>query len=105
MHAYFATLQSGVTINGYTATTVFLGGLFGLDGIHPTNTGYALIANQFIAALNTRFSSSIATVNVSTVAANDPYFGPNIKPIFRTPIPIAAARRADELIRGWKKTQ
>jgi lysophospholipase L1-like esterase len=103
MHSYFATLQAGVTINGYTATTVFLGGLFGLDGIHPTNTGYALLANQFIAALNTKFSSSIATVSVATVASTDPYFGSNIKPVLRIPIPVAAARRSDDLITGWKK--
>jgi hypothetical protein len=103
MHTYFGTLQAGVSINGYTATTAFLGGLFGLDGIHPTNTGYALLANQFIAALNAKFGSSIATVNVGTVAASDPYFGPNIKPLFRTPIPVAAAQRSDDLIRGRKK--
>ncbi|MGO4214258.1 SGNH/GDSL hydrolase family protein, partial [Terriglobus sp. YAF25] len=44
MHAYFASMQAGVTVNGKTATTTFLGGLFGLDGIHPSNTGYALLA-------------------------------------------------------------
>ena len=103
MHAYFATLQAGVSINGTTATAGFLGGLFSLDGIHPTNTGYALLANQFIAALNTRFSSSIPAVNVSAVAAADPYFGSNIKPMFEgSHIPAAAARRSDELITGWK---
>ena len=102
LHSYFATLAAGVTINGYNATETFLGGIFGLDGIHPTNTGYALVANQFIAALNTKFSMSIPVVNVSTVAAADPYFGPNIKPLIATHIPVTAAQRADELIRGFK---
>jgi phospholipase/lecithinase/hemolysin len=104
MHAYFATLSAGVTINSYNATDTFLGGLFGLDGIHPTNTGYALLANQFIAALNTKFMLSIAAVNVSQVAAADPYFGPNIKPAFVTAIPVTAALRSDELITGFKQT-
>jgi phospholipase/lecithinase/hemolysin len=102
MHSYFATLQAGVPINGITATPLFLGGLFGLDGIHPTNTGYALLANQFIAALNSKFSSSIAAVNVSTVAASDPYFGSNIKPLFRI-IPAAAAMQSKQLLEGGKK--
>ena len=79
-HAYFATLAAGISINGVTANNTFLGGLFSLDGIHPTNTGYALLANQFITALNTKFSMSIPAVNVSTVASTDPYFGANIKP-------------------------
>ena len=103
MHAYFATLAAGITINGYKTTDAFLGGLFGLDGIHPTNTGYALLANQFIAALNTKFGLSIAPVNVDQVAAADPYFGPNVKPAGMVGIPVGAALQADQMITGWKK--
>lgn len=33
-------------------TTDFLGGFFSLDGIHPTYTGHALLANEFIHVLN-----------------------------------------------------
>ena len=100
LHSYFASLSAGVTINGYTATTSFLGGLFGLDGIHPTNTGYALLANQYIAATNTAFGLSTPAVDVSQVAAKDPYFGPNIQPAASkaTRIPTAAARQASQLI-------
>ncbi len=29
------------------------GGFFSLDGVHPTSTGYAIIANQFVKAFNT----------------------------------------------------
>jgi lysophospholipase L1-like esterase len=103
MHAYFASLASGLTIDGQNATTAFLGGLFGLDGIHPTNTGYALLANQFIAATNTAFSLSTPSVDANAVANSDPYFGTNIKPtgsaIF---IPHASGVRSSDLIRGWK---
>jgi phospholipase/lecithinase/hemolysin len=103
LHAYFATLASGLTIDGQNATTAFLGGLFGLDGIHPTNTGYALLANQFIAATNTAFMLSTVSVDVNAVAKTDPYFGTNIKPtgseIF---IPHKAGVRSSELIRSWK---
>jgi hypothetical protein len=103
MHAYFDTLASGLTIDGQNATTAFLGGLFGLDGIHPTNTGYALLANQFIMVTNTAFTLSTGSVDVNAVAKADPYFGTNIKPtgsdIF---IPHAAGVRSSELIRGWR---
>jgi lysophospholipase L1-like esterase len=91
--------ESGITINNYPATTAFLGGLFSLDGIHPTNTGYALIANQFIQAINANLKTSIAAVDVSAVASTDPLFGPNIKPVgAAVSIPLAAARRADDVI-------
>ena len=103
MHSYFGTLAAGVSVNGTMATESFLGGLFGLDGIHPTNTGYALLANQFLASINTKLSLSTAMVDVNAVAAADPYFPPNIKPAAAMAhIPTAAALRSDDLIRGWK---
>jgi phospholipase/lecithinase/hemolysin len=100
LHSYYKTLANGVTINGYTATNAFLGGLFSLDGVHPTNTGYALLANQFILATNAAFGLAVPSVDVAMVAANDPYFGPNIKlSVGASPhISTAAARQTDILI-------
>ena len=100
MHGFIQGLvQNGVTINGYHATTGFLGGLFSLDGEHPTNTGYALIANQFIDTLNANLKTTIPDVDVTTIAAADPLFGPNIKPVgTAASIPLAAARRTDQLL-------
>jgi hypothetical protein len=106
MHSYYTSLASGLTIDGQMATTAFLGGLFGLDGIHPTNTGYALVANQFIAATNTAFTLSIASVNVDAVAKADPYFGSNIKGSGSGVwIPHAASSHSRELIWGRKKSR
>ncbi len=100
IHTFIQNLaQNGITINNYNATATFLGGLFSLDGIHPTNTAYALVANLFIDTTNTALKTTIADVDVSVVAAADPLFGPNIKPTFAKPhIPLNAARRADQLI-------
>ncbi len=98
IHAYFATQAAGISINGVTANNAYLGGLFSLDGIHPSNTGYALIANQFIAVLNTRFSLAIPAVDVNTVAANDPYFGANIKPTGKSRIPTGTAMQAQGVL-------
>jgi lysophospholipase L1-like esterase len=69
---------SGVTINGYTGTTALLGGIFSLDGIHPTNTGYAVVANKFIDTMNAAFGTKIADVNLAPVAAADPLWPPNL---------------------------
>jgi lysophospholipase L1-like esterase len=105
LHSYYASIASGITINGYTANASFLGGLFGLDGIHPTNTADALLANQFIAATNTAFGLSTPSVNVSAVATKDPYFPPNIpqSAAGTMGIPATAAKQASQMIEKWKK--
>lgn len=64
---------NGYEVNGVHLTTNFLGGLFTLDGMHPTNTLHALFANQFINTINARFHTKIPDVNVSQVAAGDPF--------------------------------
>ena len=79
INALFTNLAAnGLTINGYTGTNAFLGGFFSLDGIHPTDTGYAVVANTFIDAMNAAFKTSVADVNLTTVAAADPLWPPNL---------------------------
>ena len=73
IHSLANQLRSqGVEANGQHLTTAFLGGLFSLDGVHPTNTGYAVIANRFITTLNETRGTSIPLVNINTVAGSDP---------------------------------
>ena len=97
---------NGITINGYAATMNFLGGVFGIDGIHPTNTGYALLANQFITATNSALGTAVAPVNVSAVAAKDPLFGPDtntpLKNLSRPPaLPaVPVVREAEAILFG-----
>lgn len=62
----------GYKLGGTTLTTNFLGGLFSLDGLHPSNTGYAIMANQFIAAMNASLRTKIPPANVAEIAATDP---------------------------------
>ncbi|NYF91761.1 SGNH/GDSL hydrolase family protein [Tunturiibacter empetritectus] len=69
---------NGVTINGYTGTSSFLGGIFALDGIHPTNVGYAVVANALIDTMNATISTKIPDVPLGPVAATDPYWPPNL---------------------------
>jgi GDSL-like Lipase/Acylhydrolase len=69
---------NGLTINGFTGTSSFLGGFFSLDGIHPTNVGYAVVANTFIDTMNTAISTKIPDVPLGPIAATDPYWPPNL---------------------------
>ena len=57
-------------------TTAFLGGLFSLDGIHPTNTGYAILANEYIQTINRALDAEISPVSVEQVSKADPLLPP-----------------------------
>ena len=70
------TVKTGITLNGIPGTTAFLGGVFSLDGVHLTNTGYALVANKFIDTVNASLGKSFKDVDVAAIAAADPLFPP-----------------------------
>ncbi len=64
----------GVPVNPpKCCSLVYDGGFFSLDGLHPSNTGYAIIANVFIDTLNASYGYAIPEVNVGAVYATDPY--------------------------------
>ncbi|MCZ6796275.1 MAG: hypothetical protein O7J95_21905, partial [Planctomycetota bacterium] len=52
-------------------TTEYLGGLFGLDGIHLTNTGHAIVAQAFVDAINEQCGTSLVGPDLSAVLAGD----------------------------------
>ena len=68
----------GFVVGGQRLTTAYLGGVFSLDGVHPTNTGYAIIANEFIEALNTYFAAGIPPVSIRQIQKTDPLVLPGI---------------------------
>jgi lysophospholipase L1-like esterase len=72
-NSLFKTIaQNGYTVGGKHLTVAFLGGLFSLDGIHPTNTGYAILANETIKTMNQKLNTLIPPVSVEQVASTDP---------------------------------
>ncbi|MCU0413603.1 MAG: hypothetical protein MUE91_04250, partial [Ignavibacteriaceae bacterium] len=60
--------SGGLMVNGNTYSATYVtGNFFSLDGIHPTSQGYGIIANEFIKAINNKYSASIPLVDVSTI--------------------------------------
>ena len=54
---------SGIKYYGQTYTTTFVsGGAFSLDGVHLTGSGYAIVANMFIDAINRKYQSTLRHV-------------------------------------------
>ncbi|MDW8295734.1 MAG: hypothetical protein RMJ97_02515, partial [Raineya sp.] len=53
-------------IDGVSISTDFIsGGLFSLDGVHLTPKGYAVVANQFIKAINQKYGVSIPLIDIN----------------------------------------
>jgi lysophospholipase L1-like esterase len=76
VHSVYAAIYNagGANVNlPVCCSTIYDGGLTSLDGIHPSNTGYAIIANTFIGTLDAAFSLAIPQVNVTTIYQHDPY--------------------------------
>ncbi|MGI9191466.1 MAG: hypothetical protein ACR2IL_05035 [Chitinophagaceae bacterium] len=64
MNAYMNRLPQGILADGVLMNSTFVSGnFFSLDGYHPTEKGYALLANEFIRAINARYASAIPLVH------------------------------------------
>jgi hypothetical protein len=72
LHGLLADLAAHGRVVGSTRyTTAFVtGGLFSLDGVHPSDLGHALIANEMIDAVNAKFGGAIAHVNTADYATS-----------------------------------
>lgn len=63
------TIFNEISASGYNApgdmltNTYISGGIFSLDGVHPTSRGYAIVANKLIDILNSKFGAHIKKVN------------------------------------------
>ena len=57
--------NGGIVANGQTMTSRFIiGGMFSLDGVHPSPRGNALISNKFLEAINSKYGSNLQGVNI-----------------------------------------
>jgi GDSL-like Lipase/Acylhydrolase len=66
MKAYMNTLTSGIVFNGNTFSPSYLsGGAFSLDGIHLTQRGYALVANNILTEINAYYHATIPMIDVN----------------------------------------
>jgi lysophospholipase L1-like esterase len=68
-YSFFNSVKAnGYSIAGETYTADYIsGGLFSLDGVHPSSRGYAIVANQYIKTLNSSYGMSIPYVDISTI--------------------------------------
>ncbi|MBI3655128.1 MAG: SGNH/GDSL hydrolase family protein [Acidobacteria bacterium] len=79
-------VANGATIGNIRLTTDFLGGIFGLDGTHPTSTGYALMTNYFVDAINGFYGAAIPRLSEAELLAI----------MAKDPLAPSPAKRADD---------
>jgi len=61
---------NGYTASGVTYTSSYItGGLFSLDGVHPTNRGAGVVANEMIKAINAKYGTNITGVDIASLPA------------------------------------
>jgi hypothetical protein len=61
---------------GIPVTPRFLGGVFSLDGVHPSNIGHAVAANEFIETINSHFTTDIPLISqgeLDLIFLGDPF--------------------------------
>jgi lysophospholipase L1-like esterase len=66
-----AVAVTGIDAGGQKLDARKFGGLLSLDGVHFTDTGYALLANLFIDAINAELATSVPAIDLDVVIATD----------------------------------
>jgi hypothetical protein len=73
VHALLEGLdRNGLQIGQYALDTGFLGGIFSIDGIHPTNTGHALVANHVLRGIEKKFGQGLELLRLLPIVEQDP---------------------------------
>lgn len=63
---------AGIEFGGIHLSSAFLtGGIFGLDGVHPSDLGYGLVANEFIRLINQAYGTHIRTISITEYFENN----------------------------------
>jgi hypothetical protein len=63
INAWFQRTQQGIKVDGADVNLDFVsGGFFSLDGYHPHQKGYEMLANEFIKAINQEYDASVPKV-------------------------------------------
>ena len=64
--------QEPLLIDGQEVTVLKFGGLLGIDGVHFTDTGYAMVTNAFIEVINAQMGTDVPLIDLAEVLAQDP---------------------------------
>lgn len=78
INGYFKSIMDGYHMNGISFSMKYIQGddgspsIFSLDGVHPNNFGYGIVANEFIKVINSKYGANIPLVNVGMLPGSLP---------------------------------
>ncbi len=77
IYSFFNDIAAnGYSVDGLDFTTAYIeGGLFSLDGVHPTSRGYGVVANKFIETINAEFDADIPYIYIPAIPGSIPFAG------------------------------
>ena len=91
-----ADFSGGTVIDGINFTTTYVsGGLFSLDGVHPSNQAHGIVANEFIKVINSKWGAKIPLVDVGRIPGSI-YFSSKIS--YKQGYPIIPNEAFDHLL-------
>src|SRR5436305_977716 len=68
----FDRFATGLNVGPFHLTSDFItGGLFSLDGVHLTDIGYTLFANEYIKAINSGYGTHVPVASLATFMQNN----------------------------------
>jgi len=86
----------GTVVNGIKFKTSYItGGLFSLDGVHPSSQAHGIVANEFIKVINSKYGANIPLVDVSTIPGSILFSG---KISFKNGYPIIPSKAFEHLL-------
>jgi hypothetical protein len=99
-----ALAANGITIGPMTYTTAFVrGGLFSLDGVHPTDVGYAIMANAMIDGVNAKFGTNVPDADPLRFATATASGAIRTQPESGMPLPVKTAAIGESLRRLYRR--
>lgn len=91
-----ADFTGGTVQNGLIFKTTYVsGGLFSLDGVHPSSQAHGIVANEFIKVINAKYGASLPEVDVSTIPGSIYFTG---KISYKNGYPIIPNNAFDHLL-------
>lgn len=68
LNTFFKNLNNGINVDGIPFNSEMVsGGFFSLDGLHPSQRGQALIANEFLRVINKYYEATVPLVRVASI--------------------------------------
>jgi lysophospholipase L1-like esterase len=98
----FDSFASGhLFVGPFNLTSSYIsGGLFSLDGVHLTDVGYTLFANEYIKAINRGYNAGIPLASITSLFAdNGATFGFNSKDVVDTTSMVVTPEASASMLR------